>query len=258
MSGRDADTAANTGTVFTDATAAAGAGAIAVSAKALAVPRPSAAAASLRTGAAIVFDFGAVVFHWQPLDVLRATLPALAAGEGGAERLAAQIFQGFGPTSDWALFDLGRTDEEGLAERIAARTGLAADDVRAVIRAVPPALIADPATVALMRCLKVAGQRVYFLSNMPAPYVAYLRRHNDFFDLFDGGVFSCDVGLMKPGRALFDHAARTFGLAADGMLPVFVDDSAPNVEAARALGWDAFVYRNAAQCRRELADRGLL
>ena len=38
---------------------------------------------------------------------------------------------------------------------------------------------------------------------------------------------------------------------------MFVDDAQANVDAARAIGWDAFLYRDAAQCAAELAGRGL-
>ena len=215
-------------------------------------------AAGRRTAppAAVVFDLGAVVFHWQPLDLLRRTLPAHAPDAAAAGRLAAAIFQGFAPGSDWAAFDLGRVDEQALAERIARRSGLAAGDVLAVIRAIPPALRADAATVALLRRLKAAGRRLFFLSNMPAPYALHLERHHDCFACFDGGVFSARIGLMKPDPAFYERAAREFGFAA-GETPVFVDDAQPNVDAARALGWDAFLYRDAAQCAEELAVRGL-
>ena len=210
-----------------------------------------------RTGVPVVFDLGAVVFHWQPLQVMRQTLPALAPDDAAAEGLIALIFQGFGLDSDWSHFDLGRIDEQGLAERIAARSGLKTADVLAVIHAIPPALIADPATVDLIRRLKAAGQRVYFLSNMPVPYAAHLKKHNDFFEKFDGGVFSYEVGLMKPSREVFDHASEKFGFAGEPG-PVFVDDSVKNVHAAREAGWDGIAYRDAGQCEAEFVNRGLL
>ena len=207
--------------------------------------------------AGVVFDFGAVVFHWQPLDLLRQVLPARAPDAAAAGRLAAAIFQGFVPGSDWAAFDLGTVDESALAGRIARRSGLVADEVLAVIHAVPPALVPDAATVALLYRLKAAGRRLFFLSNMPAPYVLHLRRHHAFLDCFERGIFSSQVGLMKPERAIYERAAREFRFA-PGDVPVFIDDAPANVEAARAFGWDAVPYRDAAQCAAELAARGLL
>ena len=212
-------------------------------------------------GRAVVFDFGAVVFHWQPLELLRRTLPAHAPDQAAAERLAETIFQGFRLGSDWSAFDLGQVDEATLARRIAGRSdeGLTAAEVRAVIDAVAPALVADPATIALLRRLKASGHRLAFLSNMPAPYVRHLERENDFFDVFDAGVYSSQIGLMKPDPAFYALAAERLGLTSGGSSPpVFVDDVQANVDAACAIGWDAFVYRDAVQCAAELAGRGLL
>lgn len=199
---------------------------------------------------AIVFDLAGVVFHWSPPQLLRETLPLLAPDAAAADGLVQRLFQGFAPGSDWAEFDRGQVAPAALAERIAQRTGIAAHDVRAVIDAVPAHLSANPGTVDLMRRLKRAGHRLFYLSNMPAPYAAHLERAHGFFDLFDDGIFSARVQLMKPDPAIFAAAARRFGLAPAELL--FIDDSLPNVDAARALGWQALHYRGAAECEAAL------
>ena len=70
--------------------------------------------------AAVVFDFGGVVFRWQPLSLLQQVLPAHAGDEESARALAERIFQGFRVGSDWAAFDRGSVTPEDLAARIAA------------------------------------------------------------------------------------------------------------------------------------------
>jgi putative hydrolase of the HAD superfamily len=198
----------------------------------------------------IVFDFAGVVFHWQPLALLRATLPRHAADEAAARALMHVLFQGFLPGGDWADFDLGLVEPAELAARIARRTGIAPPDVRALIDAIPASLQADGPTVDLMRRLKRAGHRLYYLSNMPAPYADHLERNHAFFDLFDDGVFSARVQKMKPDAAIFHEAARRFGRAPAELL--FIDDVPHNVDAARTLGWQALHYRGAADCEAAL------
>lgn len=198
----------------------------------------------------IVFDFAGVVFHWKPIALLRATLPHHAADEAAARALMDALFQGFLPGSDWAGFDLGLVEPAELAARIARRTGVAAPDVRAVIDAIPSHLQADDPTVELMRRLKRAGHRLFYLSNMPAPYADHLERSHAFFDLFEDGVFSARVHKMKPDAAIFDEAARRFGREPAELL--FIDDVPHNVEAARTLGWQALHYRGAADCEAAL------
>jgi putative hydrolase of the HAD superfamily len=205
---------------------------------------------------AVVFDFGAVLFQWKPLDLLRHTVPELAADEAAARALAAQIFESFTPASDWALFDLGQLDEAALATRIARRTGATEPQVRRVIDAIPPHLVAQPASVALFRELKAAGHRMFYLSNMPAPYATSLERHNDFIAEFDDGIFSGRVGLMKPNAPIFELAVQRFGLVPAHT--VFIDDHAGNIEAARTLGWQGVQFQSAAQTAAALRDGGWL
>lgn len=198
----------------------------------------------------IVFDFGGVVFRWQPIALLQSTLPLRAHNEAAARDLAAAMFQQYAPHSDWAAFDRGEVDADGLAKRIARRTGLSETDVLEVIGAIPGHLEPIAETVALMRRLKDAGHRLFYLSNMPGLFADQLERSHAFMDWFDDGVFSARVQLMKPDPAIFREAARRFAIAPADLL--FIDDVLHNVDAARALGWQALHFRGAADCEAAL------
>jgi putative hydrolase of the HAD superfamily len=208
------------------------------------------------SGPAVIFDFGAVLFQWQPLALLQQTVPDLAPDEAAARRVAASFFESFTPDSDWARFDLGLVEEAELAQRIAARTGAPEDRVRRVIDAIPGHLQPQADTVALLQRLKAAGHRLYYMSNMPRAYAAHLERQNAFIGDFLDGIFSARVGLMKPHRAIFELADERFGLA--GMPTVFIDDHAGNIAAAQAHGWQTVHFSGAAQAERELQQAGWL
>jgi HAD superfamily hydrolase (TIGR01509 family) len=205
----------------------------------------------------VVWDFGAVLFRWQPVELLQQIVPEHAADADAARSLAAQIFQSFTPESDWARFDLGLLTEEPLAQRIAARTGVPAAAVRRVIDAVPWHLEAQAETVEVLRAVKAAGHRTVFLSNMPRPYAHHLERHNPFIAEFDDGIYSGRVGLVKPWPAIFELAAHRFGFGHDADV-VFIDDHAGNVEAGRAQGWQGLRFESAAQVRHSLSGLGLV
>lgn len=205
---------------------------------------------------AVVFDFGGVVFRWQPLQLLQEVLPEHAPDEASAREVAAQVFQSFVPHSDWAEFDRGTIEAAELAERIAARTGIDVAGVGALIGAIPPHLAPVGDTVALMRRLKDAGHPLFYLSNMPAPYADHLERNNEFFSWFDGGVFSARVGLIKPDPAVFDLMRSRFGITPGQS--VFIDDHAGNIRSAQACGWRAVHFQSAAQCEAQLAADGWL
>lgn len=199
---------------------------------------------------AVVFDFGGVVFHWQPAQLLQQVVPHLAPNEASALTLKETIFQGLTLNSDWALFDQGLIEPDALAQRIATRTGLARADVATVIAAIPEHLAAKPDTVALIERLAAQGVALFFLSNMPAPYARYLQAKHAFLQHFKAGVFSADVGCSKPDPRIYDLALAVTGLQACEL--VFVDDLAENIDVAKSLGWRGVVFDTAAQCAAEL------
>ena len=202
----------------------------------------------------IVFDFGKVLFEWQPHALLARLLPHRAPDDAAAHAFVAEFFEGFG--GDWGEFDRGMVEPDVLAERIARRTGLRLDEARAVIDAVPHALEPMAGMPALLERLGAAGHALYFLSNMPAPYADHLEANHAFLSLFRAGVFSARVKLIKPDPEIFAHATDAFGV--DPADTLFIDDVQKNVDAARDAGWQAIRFDSAAQCAAELERLGVL
>ena len=201
----------------------------------------------------LVFDFGGVLFRWQPHEFMPRLLPHRARNEETAAALVADFFQGY--SGDWGEFDRGAADEFRVAHRIAFRTGLDVADVQRVIDAIPSELQLMPHSLPLIQRLRAAGHRLFFLSNMPRPYAEHLERLHPLYDWFEGGLFSSRIDMVKPEPAIFHHAAKTFGIVPSES--VFIDDFALNVKAAKALGWNAIHFLSAAQCDADLAKLGL-
>lgn len=201
---------------------------------------------------AFVFDFGRVVFRWRPEVLLGAALPHRATDEAATRHWVAQVFQGYG--GDWGDFDRGVVQPDELARRIAARTGLAPAEVTAIVEHAPHELQPLPDTVAWIRRLHAQGRPLHYLSNMPEPFAAHFERTHDFMDLFQSGVFSARVNLVKPDPAIFAHAAAVFG--GDPSRLLFLDDHLPNVVAARDAGWQAIHFTDAAQAEAEARALG--
>ena len=202
---------------------------------------------------AVVFDFGGVLFRWQPERLLREVLPDRVHSEADARHWMAQIFQSYG--GDWGDFDRGTVEIPALVQRIARRTGLSEAEVQRVVDAVPGELQPQPATVALLQRLHAAQHPLFFLSNMPLPYADHLQTTHAFMALFDDGVFSARVHHNKPERAIFELAATRFGRAPAEL--VFIDDHEPNIVAARELGWRGIHFVDIEQTTAALAAHGL-
>nr|WP_315137780.1 HAD family phosphatase [uncultured Limnohabitans sp.] len=203
----------------------------------------------------VVFDLGGVVFRWEPLVVLQTLFPTQVTDEAVAKQWSGEIFQTFHPDADWALFDLGRIDPEPLAQRIAARTGLAEADLRHLIANIPAHLLPMQGTVDLIHDLKAQGHRLYYLSNMPAGYADQLVRVNPFFSQFDDGIFSAHVQQIKPLPDIFATAQKRWPLRGQ---PVFIDDVQHNIDAAEQHGWQGIRFETPAQVRAALVGQGYL
>ena len=206
----------------------------------------------LKTDRALVFDFGRVVFRWRPDVLLAKSLPHRATGPDAIRHWVDQVFLAYG--GDWGEFDRGTVEPPELARRIAARTGLAETEVAAIIEGCSQELVPLDDTVAWIRRLHAQGRPLHYLSNMPEPFAAHFERTHDFMQLFESGVFSSRVKLIKPDPAIFEHAARVFRRAPQNLL--FLDDHLPNVVAAREAGWEAIHFVDAVQAEAEVAAKG--
>ncbi len=202
----------------------------------------------------VVWDLGRVLLRWRPEHLLRQTLPHVATDDAAAANWAQQIFQSYG--GDWGDFDRGTVSPTELVQRIARRTGLAPEDVQAVVEAAPLELQPLPDSVALLQRLHAARTGLFYLSNMPAPFADHLERQLPVMQLFSDGVFSGRVNHNKPEAEIYRIAQRRFGVPAHEL--VFLDDHEPNVIAARGQGWQALHFIDAAQAEAELRRLGLL
>jgi putative hydrolase of the HAD superfamily len=99
------------------------------------------------------------------------------------------------------------------------------------------------------------GGRCFAASNQEHHRVAYLREAAELDAHFDEIVYSAALGVCKPDRVFFTSAQARMGVAAAQAI-LFVDDAAANVDAARACGWRAMLYRGPQSLALALASWG--
>ena len=194
----------------------------------------------------IVFDFGAVLFTWQPELLVQSHFPLQAATPAAARQLANAIFH----HEDWQSFDRGTLELPLVVERTAERLRLQRACVQGLISGIAEHLAPIADTVELLERLHRrrtthSDIRLYFLSNMPEPYARVLEQRHAFLEWFDGGMFSGDVKLLKPQPEIYQLLETRFSL--DPAKTMFVDDLLANVEAARARGWRGVQFESAVQ-----------
>lgn len=196
---------------------------------------------------AVMFDIGNVLVVWDPRLLYR----TLADDEQEIDVFLAQVC-----TSDWNhRIDLGEPWDELIAELAAAHPAHR-DWIHAYHERWDEMLggVIDE-SVAALHCLREAGVPVYALSNFSTETWPIAAARYDVLSAFDDVVLSGDVGLAKPDPAIYELAAKRFGVTPATTL--FVDDRADNVAAAAAAGWRTHHFTDPAALAPALARAGL-
>lgn len=197
---------------------------------------------------AVVFDIGGVLLDWDPRHLYR----KLFDDESEMERFLAEV-----ATLEWhAAHDLGvpfAVSAAGLAERHPEH----ADLIWAWGRR-SEEMVAGPihGTVEVLRDLRGAGVHCYALTNMEAETYPRRRERYEFLRWFDGTVVSSTEGLAKPDPRIFRVLLERFSLVAERT--VMIDDRAPNLEAAAAIGMQAVPFESPEGLRGWLERAGVL
>ncbi|HEU4755431.1 MAG TPA: HAD family phosphatase [Agromyces sp.] len=104
-------------------------------------------------------------------------------------------------------------------------------------------LSVDPGTLRVLHALADGGTRLALLSNAGADFSGWLRS-GSFAPLFERVFVSGELGLVKPNADIYEHVIAELGITPAELL--FVDNRSENVEGARAVGGDGFVFTDAA------------
>ncbi|HSG45833.1 MAG TPA: HAD family phosphatase [Anaerolineales bacterium] len=198
---------------------------------------------------AIIFDFGNVLIEWNPRNVYRDYF--LNDPEGMEHFLEEVDFMGWN-----AQQDKGRTFKEGvisLSVQFPQHTHL----IQAYHDRWKDSIgHAHWGTVDILKQLQEKGYLLYGLSNWSAETFPYAREKYDFFDLFDDMVISGEVGHVKPEPEIFHILLDKIKRPANECL--FIDDSQPNTDRARRLGFETIHYLSTEQLAGELKSMRLL
>jgi epoxide hydrolase-like predicted phosphatase len=184
----------------------------------------------------LILDFGGVV-----TTDFYAALSAFSAREGldaGAfVRVLRETSEG---RQALAAVECGQMAQRDYEQVIGRLLGL---DDRGLLAKALADLRPRPEVIDLVRRARAAGVRVAALSNSWGtgdydPYDGY-----ELDTLFDAVVISDQVGLRKPGHAIYELTASKIGLTPGDCL--FVDDTEANLPAARELGMGTLLFTGA-------------
>jgi HAD superfamily hydrolase (TIGR01509 family) len=201
----------------------------------------------------VAFDLGNVLIDYTP----QATVAALAAASGLALERALEVAGAF-PDGLKRRFERGEIAPAAFAAEVSRRAVAAGGcplRFEQFARGWTAAIAPRPGAAALVGRLG-AGVGFAVWSNTDPLHFAFISPALPFLGRARALHLSFLAREAKPDRAFFEGALA--GLAARAEEVVFVDDAPANVDAARALGIDAFAAATLAEAAGGLAARGLL
>lgn len=197
---------------------------------------------------AVVFDVGRVLVQWD----MRHLFAKMIRDESELDWFLQNVV-----TTEWHFqADAGRAVADMVAERKAEFPGYAdhLDAYATRFNETIPGPV--PGSYEIVEALAHRQVPLFAITNFGAEFWAGFRPTQPVFDHFHDIVVSGVEKLHKPDPAIYHLALDRFGLAEGEGL--FIDDSLPNVEAARGNGFHAHHFIDAPTLRAELVALGLL
>lgn len=189
---------------------------------------------------AIIFDLGGVLIN---LDVTRSIDAFMNIGFTGIEEQLSKIMGRETPETGQNLFHLfekGEIESDLFREKIRelSRVPMRDEDIDRAWTAMLMDMHEE--NIALVGKLR-SSYRLFLLSNTNEIHIESLKvskdkgkKFNRLIRLFEKVYFSHEVKMRKPDTDIFNYVIDDAGLKAETSL--FIDDSLPNIEAAKASG----------------------
>ena len=180
----------------------------------------------------IIFDLGNVVLNFDPLGYLRTKF----ADEETIGRVYDAVFR----SREWIMLDEGVITEEEALQAFCRRHPAVSMGIKAAMDNWYGLLEPVASTVEYIRELKDNGFNAYYLSNFHKAASEYVLANHDFFNLFDGGIFSFEERLIKPDIRIYRKMLEKYDLRPEDCL--FIDDVGENVDGAEKAGIKSVLF----------------
>lgn len=197
---------------------------------------------------AVVFDIGRVLFHWE----LGALFSKLIADREELDWFLAHVV-----TEEWHFeHDRGRALADMVPERIA-QFPQYESHIRAYAERFNETIPGPvEGSLEIVERLAAAGVPLYCLTNFGDEFFAAFRPTQPVFDHFIDIIVSGTEKVAKPDPRIYEIVEERSGRSGDALF--FTDDNPANIAAAKARGWNAHLFTDAASLEAQLKATGFL
>lgn len=182
-----------------------------------------------------IFDIGNVLIDFKPEIFLK----QLFAERHVIDKMYETIFK----SREWLLLDEGTITPKEASDIFCRKEPDFHPQIKRTMERLREMLTPMSETIELLPKIKEAGHGLYYLSNINKEFSGYIQAEYQFFNLFDGGVFSCDIHSLKPSPKIYLYLLEKYGLSSKECL--FFDDVGENVVFAESVGIKGVLFTGA-------------
>lgn len=182
-----------------------------------------------------VFDVGNVLIDFRPMQLLT----ELFSDSSVRDRIYMTVFCG----EEWVLLDKGQMTHSQAQEIFCKREADLTYEILLVMSHLRDLLTPINNTIALLPKVLERGHRLFYLSNYHLELRDYILDQYQFFKMFEGGVFSCDIHVTKPDPYIYRYFLKQYMLNPKDS--ILFDDMIENVNAAIEIGMKGVIFDTA-------------
>jgi len=195
-----------------------------------------------------IFDIGNVLLSFKPIEYFRNKFT----DENKIQLLYNIIFK----SKEWVMLDRGTITNREALDIFTAKSMENKSSISLAFENWTECLSPINGTIEILKELKEADYNLYYLSNFHQEAFKYIIEAYDFFELFNGGVVSYEVRMLKPEDGIYTHLIEKYNLSP--RKSVFIDDTEANVKGAEKAGFNTILFTEPNKFREQLKSFGIL
>lgn len=193
----------------------------------------------------IIFDIGRVLIDFEWNDYVHELFD---------DETAAKVTAALWSTGYWKELDRAVLTEEEILDLFYSAGPDVREEIYEAFDRVGECVKRRDWAIPMIDDLKAKGYRVLYLSNFSGHVMGSNPGALDFVPHMDGGIFSCDVKVIKPSSEIYTRLIEKYSLVPEEC--IFIDDHRDNIAMARKCGMKGILFETREQFEADL-DKAL-
>lgn len=190
----------------------------------------------------IIFDIGNVLLNFKPEEYLKTKIIE-------SDKIL-EVYKELFQSKEWLMLDRGTITEEEAKSILINKSSKNGHLIKLAFENWYEMLTPIEDSVKILKELKDADYKVYFLSNYHLLAFENVTKRYNFFNFFDGGVVSYKENQIKPEEEIYKRIIEKYKIKPKES--IFIDDGQSNIDGASKLNFNTILFKSSKDLREKL------